>query len=325
MLLVVVGELQRQGFDPRPFLEGTGFHPSWAHDTEVTIPWDTVRDVAFRAIEATGDPCFGVHMAEHTRPERVGLHTYIASTSATLREALTRVIRYMPLLSNLAIYSLVEAGDEAQVTVEAPAGTPVYSMQWNVTVNHCFIRALVDAPWTIREARFSHAAPSAEAAREYERVFGAPVRFSTPGDGIRFDRKLLDAPMKNRDDRVCQALEKLARAQIAAVGVSDEVASRVRREVLELPADAEIRLGTIARRLAMGARTLQRRLGAEGTSLRAIVDSVRFERARAYLAMEGMSSADVAFLLGFGDAAAFHRAFQRWAGETPQTYRRRRG
>ncbi|WP_242059178.1 helix-turn-helix domain-containing protein [Nostoc foliaceum] len=30
---------------------------------------------------------------------------------------------------------------------------------------------------------------------------------------------------------------------------------------------------------------------------------------------------DVAFLLGFSEPSAFHRAFKRWTGKTPRTYR----
>jgi AraC-like DNA-binding protein len=35
-----------------------------------------------------------------------------------------------------------------------------------------------------------------------------------------------------------------------------------------------------------------------------------------------MAIAEIAFLLGFSEASAFHRAFKRWCGSTPADYRR---
>ena len=52
------------------------------------------------------------------------------------------------------------------------------------------------------------------------------------------------------------------------------------------------------------------------------IDEVRKERAEQHLS-EGYSVREVARLLGFADASAFHRAFKRWSGATPQEFRRR--
>jgi AraC-like DNA-binding protein len=37
-----------------------------------------------------------------------------------------------------------------------------------------------------------------------------------------------------------------------------------------------------------------------------------------------MALSEVAFLLGFSEVAAFHRAFRRWTSQTPLEYRRSR-
>ena len=44
--------------------------------------------------------------------------------------------------------------------------------------------------------------------------------------------------------------------------------------------------------------------------------------AEQYLAATSLALHEVAFLLGFSDAAAFSRAFKRWHGTTPGDYRR---
>jgi AraC-like DNA-binding protein len=83
-------------------------------------------------------------------------------------------------------------------------------------------------------------------------------------------------------------------------------------------------LSELARRLGMSGRTLQRRLVEEGTTYRAVIDEVRRGWAEQLLGEARASSGEVAALLGFADVPAFHRAFVRWTGMTPASFRRRR-
>jgi AraC-like DNA-binding protein len=78
----------------------------------------------------------------------------------------------------------------------------------------------------------------------------------------------------------------------------------------------------VAEDLGMSARNLRRRLEAEGSSYQVILDEVRCELARRYLAEEGKGVEEVAFALGFSDGSAFHKAFKRWTGESPTDFAR---
>lgn len=79
-------------------------------------------------------------------------------------------------------------------------------------------------------------------------------------------------------------------------------------------------LPALAERLGCSARTLQRRLAAHGSSLRAVIDELRHELALRHLAAD-LSIAEVSFLLGFSQPSAFHRAFRRWTEQTPAQWR----
>jgi AraC-like DNA-binding protein len=71
----------------------------------------------------------------------------------------------------------------------------------------------------------------------------------------------------------------------------------------------------------MSVRNLQRSLQAEGTSYQQLLDQTRKELAVRHLQQPQSSIHDVAFLLGFSEPSAFHRAFKRWTGQTPREYR----
>jgi AraC-like DNA-binding protein len=80
----------------------------------------------------------------------------------------------------------------------------------------------------------------------------------------------------------------------------------------------EVTLETIARQLGVSARTLRRNLEQEGTTLRAVVDEVRRERADELLAA-GRPVKEIAFGLGFSEPSAFSRAYKRWTGRAPKS------
>ena len=81
----------------------------------------------------------------------------------------------------------------------------------------------------------------------------------------------------------------------------------------------------VSERLRLSRRTLQRQLNAAGTSFAEELDRARHELSLRYLADERISLQETAFLLGFSEASAFHRAFVRWTGQTPTSFRRKAG
>jgi len=68
-------------------------------------------------------------------------------------------------------------------------------------------------------------------------------------------------------------------------------------------------------------RTLQRKLKKMGTHYNEVLSHARFRAASRMLQNPAMTATDVAYRLGYSDAAHFVRAFRRIAGVTPQVYR----
>ena len=73
----------------------------------------------------------------------------------------------------------------------------------------------------------------------------------------------------------------------------------------------------------MTSRTLIRKLQTDGTSFQSIKDDLRRDIAIRHLSVGEKSIEAIAHEVGFSSAANFHRAFQRWTGNTPSSYRRR--
>ena len=73
--------------------------------------------------------------------------------------------------------------------------------------------------------------------------------------------------------------------------------------------------------LGLHPRTLQRRLKGLGTSFQQTLDEARFELACERLREDRDPLLDIAVELGYGEHAAFTKAFRRWAGVSPSRYR----
>jgi AraC-like DNA-binding protein/DNA-binding CsgD family transcriptional regulator len=98
---------------------------------------------------------------------------------------------------------------------------------------------------------------------------------------------------------------------------------RAREVVLEQLEGADLSVDSVARRLGVSSRTLQRKLSAAHTSFTKLVDGARRERASALLTDTSLGYIDVALELGYDHVSSFNRAVQRWFETTPSELRRR--
>ena len=76
---------------------------------------------------------------------------------------------------------------------------------------------------------------------------------------------------------------------------------------------------------ALGISTwkLQRRLAEVGLTFKDVMEDTRRKLAMTYLKQPHLPLTEIAFLLGYSELSAFSRAFHRWTGVSPSTYRHR--
>ncbi len=172
--------------------------------------------------------------------------------------------------------------------------------------------------------RFSYSTP--EHAAAYREHFHGRCLFEQDVISLELPRRWLDlrSPFYHAE-LWNQSLRQLAQ-NLSELGASDNAAySRHVRALLRSSEPPLPALASIAAKLHMSERTLNRRLGQEGSGFREIRNQVLNDLACQHLLETDASIESIAAALGYQDAANFRRAFHARCRMTPSEYRSRAG
>ena len=318
----VIERLRALALDTEAVLTAAGCDAAALDDPDGRIPHALAVALWREAARCSGDEAFGLHAAEQIRAGAFDVLDYATRSSATLGHGLQSLVRYHRILHDVALVQLRAEGDRVGLTHALPehAGElPRHAAEFIVAAWVVVARQATGTDLVPLEVSFRHAPPADRA--EHERLFRAPVHFNGRANGVVLSRPQLDLPLVRADPGLCAVLERHMGDLLARVPQTTSFGDRVRQAVAADLSTAAPSATAAARQLHMSRRTLQRLLHAEGTTFSALVDALRRDLATRYLREPGIAIAEVAFLLGFSEASAFHRAFRRWQGTTPAAYR----
>ncbi|MFK7940648.1 MAG: AraC family transcriptional regulator ligand-binding domain-containing protein [Roseovarius sp.] len=172
----------------------------------------------------------------------------------------------------------------------------------------------------VKAVDFAFARPAFE--EDYAVIFPAPVRFGQSATSIVFGLDVLGPVQVRSSNDLDLFLENAPRDWIFTQSREHTQSLRVRTYLSQTGWDSAHLTGA-AQAMHMTPRTLIRKLEADGTSFQAIKDGLRRDIAIRHLQTGQHSVEAIAYEVGFSSAANFHKAFQRWTGKTPSSYRRR--
>jgi AraC-like DNA-binding protein len=166
------------------------------------------------------------------------------------------------------------------------------------------------------------AAKSLEDTALLAAYFRCPISVGADRNAMVFAASELALPFDTHNPEMLNALIPFLRANLPAA--EEGIVRRVRSVLAARLRGRRPTVHAVAKELALSTRAMQRLLKESGTSFRALMDEVRNEHAKAYLADTQFTDGEIAFLLGFEDANSFYRAFRIWNAASPSTFRARR-
>ena len=277
-------------------------------------------------IPASNDPCFGLHSARFVEPASYSVLGYININCATLRETLANTAIYEKIVGDMGVSSTHVADGFVLQRWDCRFTDPLVRRHavenvlgsWEVFVREFahLDTDLADSIW------FEHAAPAApELLNDYREVFRRDVLFDQAGSGIRFREELLDTSLPQADKKLLKALLDHATQILTEIDRDQPIAFRVKNLLRLMLKESEPSSTQVAELLNMSSRTLQRKLGAEGTQYHTVLNEVRLELALYYIENTTLSLDQIAHELGYSEARSFYRSFKQWTGRTAGSYR----
>ena len=244
-------------------------------------------------------------------------------SAPNLRGSFERAERYARVLTNVATYRVEDAPEGTYMHLQR-AGDRALGMRLSNEATLASIlsisREVSTGSFQPRAVYLRHPAPAG--AKAHERHFGCPIHFGTDRDALLTDPASLVVPNRLGDTTIAAFFDSHLESALADLADDhDPLPADVRRHVTNALSGGVPRVSAIATALGLSPRTLQRRLAERELSFQTLVDEARRQLAERLLRDSAFPLAEVAFLTGFSEQSAFNRAFRRWSGQTPRSYR----
>ncbi|MCT8965042.1 AraC family transcriptional regulator [Pseudomonas veronii] len=316
---LVLDTFKAQGLPSEALLAGSGICAADLSRADTRITTNQEMRVCANAVALRRD--VGLVLGRQMHVSAYGMLGYALLTSATFGDALRLALRYPALLGTLFKLSLEADGERIWFTAADYRETPAMQM-FNVELCLASLKVICDdllgQPLALLGARFEYSAPDYRA--RYSECFACPLQFDADTNAFAFDKRWLDQPLPLADAVTHQAMAERCRKQNLEFTGRQAWLGRI-RQLLTSQLGAAPGIEGLAAQMNCSPRTLRRHLHDLGCSYQELLDELRFERAKQWLAADELPIYRIAEQLGFSETASFRHAFVRWSGVAPSQFR----
>jgi AraC-like DNA-binding protein len=313
---------QAAGIELEPLLHKAGLTKQKIEDVNARLSAQCQVRFLNLAASALQDEHLGFHLGKFAELRELGPAYYVAASSDTLGEALRRVSRYTSIVNeSLSLKYL--GGKDIRIVfnyVGVARHLDRHQIEFGLTVLIRLCRQLTDCPVEPSRVRLIHR--RAGNSSEFSAFLRCDVEFGATVDEVVFPLSIADIRIVSWDPYLHKLL----------VANCEEVLSRrpmkrgrfrsvVENAIVPLLPHSSARASEIASRCGLSQRTFVRRLASESLTFSEVINDLRSDLARQYLADRALSISQIAWLLGYHEVGAFTNAFRRWTGKTPREAR----
>ncbi|MFI5662583.1 AraC family transcriptional regulator [Streptomyces sp. NPDC051684] len=310
-----------RGLGAADCLAGSGIDAAALGDPHHLVEASQEIAVVRNLLRGLGDrPGLGIEVGARYHVTTFGLFGYALLSAPTMREVFRCGLRYSALTFGFARHSaVVDAAGDVLHRMDGgriPADVRRFLVERDCAANIVLGRQVFAGGPAVPLRRVDLAFPEPPGAA-HATVLDAPVRYGAGTTALVYDHDFLDSPLPHGNPHTAQICQELCERLVAQRASGSGAARTVRRHLLA-GGGPDPGIEHIARRMNITSRTLRRKLAAEGTTYRRLLDDVRLTLVQDGLRHERLSAAELAHRLGYSEPSSFMRAFRRWTAADSQ-------
>ena len=314
-------QIEDYGIDPEPLFRKHGVNVSTIRDPNARVSDLLIDRITDEVVQQTDDPFFGLKEEQYFLPAHIGPLGFAWLASTSLRSAMERLQRYVKVIHEKLVITIVEKGDRLVVSAHSgsPYANPVYRVDAQIAILTRMCRFICGKEWNPVKVTFEHE-PLADSSY-YFQLFRCPVEFNAERNSIHIDRQKAEEQLTGSNKQLAQLNDHIVVRYLAS-RAKDDIVNRVKTAILENLGQGSVTEASIAEELHMSSRNLNRKLSAENTSFKALLLEIRTELANQYINDATLTLTEISFQLGFSEISSFSRAYKRWTGQSPSEARK---
>ncbi|MGB8650143.1 MAG: AraC family transcriptional regulator [Mycobacteriales bacterium] len=319
LLLARLGQERGVGSDVT--LAGTGLTLSGLRVPGAEVTGTQELAVLRNLQAACPDPALPLVAGARYHLTTYGIWGFALASSPTVRSALDVGARFVDLSFTFCALALEEDAEQLSIYLDdaqVPADVRPFVVARDLAGLRTIVAELTQSAVPLRSLAVT--LPRPVDVTPWIELFGREPEFGAARNRAALDVAFLALPLPQADELTAAATEAQCRELVQRRRARSATAGRVRDVLLTAPASMPS-VEVTAAALHVSARTLRRRLGAEGTSYRGLVEEVR-EALAEELLRAGLPVEQVSRRLGYAEPASFTHAFTRWKGVSPRAWSR---
>lgn len=277
------------------------------------------------SVQFSNDELIGLHFGTAMQLAALNVVGQIIQTSSTIKDALQQVSSLIHLITDFYTMQIEEKPETFTVSFIKNEGYDDFPVSQKQMGDFLIAFALYEMKGLLlknpKPLKIELPSYKKDNETEYEAILKCRVRKSE-NYKLEFKKEFLLTPIITANYEIQTLLLNQINQLQNPKELNGDFSKRIFNYLIANSYLYSLSMEAVAGNFNISVRTLQRKLKGEGVSYQQIVEEVRKSLAVHYIENSSSSVKEISIVLGYSEPSAFVRAFKKWTGKAPTTYKK---